>query len=117
MKVFHASVYGISHSQLGKILEKKFEEGILSVHLSIYDNFSVLIVDKFYLRANEDLVGVMIMREIKEKRIEIEIVLCGAENVLFMLDSMEKNMTKYLSKILKNIGREKNLEVEIQGEA
>ncbi|MCD6276360.1 MAG: hypothetical protein J7J42_06430 [Thermoplasmata archaeon] len=115
MKVFHASVYGISHSQLGKILEKKFEEEILPVHLSVYHDFSVLIVEKYEILIKADVVGVMVLRGIDERRIQLEIVVCGIEN--FMFQKAEKSMTKYLSKILKNIGREKNLEVEIQGEA
>ena len=85
------------------------------MHLSVYDDFSVLIVEKYEILIKADVVGVMILRGIDERRIQLEIVVCGIEN--FMLQKAEKSMLQYLSKILKIVGKEKNLEVKIQEKA
>ncbi len=115
MKVLHAYVYGISHFELGKTLEKRFKEETLPVHLASYDNFSVVIVEKYEIILKADIVGVIIIREMDERKADMEIVVCGIEN--FTLQKAEKSMAKYLSRVLKTAGKERNLEVVIQEQA
>ncbi len=112
MKTIRASIYGISQSELANILKNKFEERNLPINLSKFDNFSVLIVEKFHLTVKGDLVGVIIIREIDDKKIDVKIVICGTE--YYVIVPAEKSMSKFLLKILTNICKERNLDLSIK---